>query len=154
MLQDDRIENIDFETILQVWKSELWPERISEIEPVSCMVFGGGVDPDYLKAEPEFWAYYVKDQIIGVNSGHPTDNGYRSRGLWVHPDYRRQGIGAHLIALTLIRARSLEKNYVWSFPRLEALPVYKAVGLQPVGGIRASGDAFPGVKNVYAIKTL
>lgn len=153
-MRNNCIEDISYEQILPIWREHLWPERRSDIEPVSCMVFGGGIDPDYLKAEPTFWAYYANDQIVAVNSGHPTDNGYRSRGLWVHPDYRRQGIGSHMVALTMLRAILTNKDYVWSFPRLEALSAYKATGMRPVGGIRADGDAFPGVKNVYAIKTL
>jgi L-amino acid N-acyltransferase YncA len=121
------IIEIDFETILDVWKNKLWPTRNSMIESSSAMSFLGGYDTNNMKKTPTFLSYQITNKIVGVNSIHECDDhGFRSRGLYVDPNYRRKGIGKELLR------ESIEKssNYIWSYPKQESWHIYKSVGFE------------------------
>lgn len=124
------IEIIAWEDILPVWKNQLWPDRKTPIEPVSAMCFLGNYDMDNMLTKPVFYGYYKNDLLVGVNSGHscPRSNSYRSRGLWVHPQHRRQGIGKALLDVTIAEAFNSGHDMVWSFPRKASWPVYQSAG--------------------------
>jgi len=96
------VQVITFTQILPIWKNELWPDRMSEIETHSAMTWPKP------KAEPYdmgifsnpvyFWGIYDGGDLIAVNSGHlssPLE--FRSRGLWVHPNYRSLGLSQQLL---------------------------------------------------------
>ena len=124
------IEKISWEDILFFWKNELWPDRKSAIEPVSAMCLGNTYDMDNMLATPTFLGYIINDKIVAVNSGHscPRSNSYRSRGLWVDPKYRHQGIGQALLRATIDQGYSEGRTVIWSFPRKTSWPTYSAVG--------------------------
>jgi len=87
-----------------------------------------------------------------VNSAHGTTPWQvRSRGLWVHPDYRGQGLAQGLFDAQRDWAVTQGAEMIWSIPRVSSLPSYLKAGFQPVGepfGTETSEQ------NVYAIQRL
>jgi GNAT superfamily N-acetyltransferase len=128
-----KTNTINFETILPIWNDKLWLGRVSDIKPMSSMVYLGGYDVSiYKKYSPTFFAVYNNaGDIIGVNSGHKTtDNLYRSRGLWVDPLYRLKGISGILFCELYGQAIKESCIAIWSIPRKTALPAYKKYGFK------------------------
>jgi len=115
-----------------IWANSLWPNRQSSIDPNSAMCFLNGHDMVNMQSTPTFFGYVIDDHIIGVNSGHacPNQNNYRSRGLWVDPNYRGHGIGQQLLTSTI--EQGLREGYtkIWSYPRKSSWPTYSAVGFE------------------------
>ena len=72
------------------------------------------------------------DKIIGVNSGFETglseQSYYRSRGLWVNPKHRKQGVASMLLNATIEDAQKKECDWIWTCPRKGALAAYRSVG--------------------------
>jgi GNAT superfamily N-acetyltransferase len=124
------IKIISFEEILEIWSNYLWKERTSKIESHSAMLYlGNGYDIKNFDYTPSYFAYYVNDRIAGVNSGHMcSDNSYRSRGLYVHPEYRNQGIGRKLLIATWKQGITENANFVWSYPKLSSWNTYQSAG--------------------------
>jgi GNAT superfamily N-acetyltransferase len=148
---------IPFEVIEQVWCEKLWLGRTSAIESHSAMTWPYDANPhEYDMAifnyPATFFAAYNGSKIIGVNSGHKTkDTLYRSRGLWVDPSYRKQGIAQLLFGSTETQAKLEGCSAVWSIPRKTALPAYQRFGFETAGGFfgTETSDA-----NIYVIKNL
>ena len=89
---------LTFEEICKVWQEKLWPNRQSPIETHSAMTWpltnSIPIDMDIFKYEPFFYGILENDELVAVNSGHKTEkNIYRSRGLWVDPNFRKKGYG-------------------------------------------------------------
>lgn len=123
------ITKISWEEICQIWSTELWPTRQSPIEPNSAMVYLGGYLDYNKQTTPTFFGYKINKNIIAVNSGHMcADNMYRSRGLWVHPNYRNQSFGQILLTATINQAIIENATMVWSYPRKTSVKTYEAVG--------------------------
>ncbi len=123
------IKTISFEMILPIWKNELWPNRQSKIEPASALDQNGKVDMTIFENIPVFFGYYIDGQIVGVNSCHQTSNKtLRSRGLWVHPDFREQGIAKDLMRHLFIYAGDHKFEMVWSMARQTAVGFYYNLG--------------------------
>lgn len=123
------ITEISFFEIYGIWRYYLWSDRISTIETNSAMNFLGGYDSANMSYTPHFFAYIVDSQIVGVNSGHHcSDNSYRSRGLYVLENYRRQGIGVKLLKHTIEQGRKEFCDYVWSYPKQSSWTAYKNAG--------------------------
>ncbi len=123
------IKNISFEKILPTWKTQLWPGRESAIEPLSALNQQGKVDMEIFKQTPHFFGYYENNQLVGVNSCHRTsDNALRSRGLWVHPDFRNKGIASKLILHVFAFAKENEIPVVWTMARHSAAEFYLRLG--------------------------
>lgn len=123
------ITEIDFETIYPIWKNLLWPERSSKIESNSAMQYLGGYDLKNLDTTPTFFAYVNDNKIVGVNSGHMChDNSYRSRGLYVDPNYRKRGIGTKLLLASIAQAEKEKAVFVWSYPKDKAYKTYISAG--------------------------
>ena len=150
--------NISFETISHVWQKHLWQNRVSPIETHSAMTwpFDGNpieYDMDIFNYEPTFFAVFQSQEIIGVNSGHRTkDNIYRSRGIWVRPEYRKKGISKMLFDETEKQAIKEGCNMIWSIPRKSALPAYTKFGFETVGNFFDEGMEFG--PNIYVTKEL
>ena len=107
------IKHITFEEILPVWRNFLWTDRFSPIEKTSAMNFLGGHNLNNMSFAPTFFAYILNNKIVGVNSGHKCmDNSYRSRGLWVFPEYRGQHIGRKLLLATIDQSTIEKSHYV------------------------------------------
>jgi len=122
---------ITFEEIYPIWRDYLWPNRISPIEPVSSMLHIRKNDVKNFEYTPDFFAYYLNDKIIGVNSGHMCcDNSYRSRGLYVFPEYRKQGIGKALLLAAIDKGFSNKADFVWSYPKKDSWKTYCSVGFE------------------------
>ena len=130
---------MDWQQILPVWQHKLWPHRQSAIEPQSAMTWPhtGMPDPIDMKIfeyQPVFWGAYRSLKLVAVNSGHRTsDTQYRSRGLWVDPDYRCQGIAQQLFEHCQQQAISENCEMLWSIPRRTALRAYEKFGFQTSG---------------------
>lgn len=123
---------LSWKKIHHVWKNYLWLDRSSPIEPTSAMCFLGGYDMANMESTPTFYGYMIDNFIVGVNSGHacPNQNNYRSRGLWVDPDYRGQGIGQRLLTATIEQGQLEGYSQIWSYPRQTSWPTYNAVGFK------------------------
>jgi GNAT superfamily N-acetyltransferase len=123
------IITIPFEEIYSIWNTQLWPNRQSAIETHSAMNFLGGYDIKNMISTPTFFAYKLDNKIVGVNSGHLCrDNSYRSRGLFVFTEYRKQGIGKILLCATIDKGKDECADYVWSYPKQSSWLTYTAAG--------------------------
>ena len=152
-----KIIRLSFEQIISVWQNHLWPDRESPIESHSAMTwpFEGNpeqYDMNVFNYPATFWGVYIDNKLVGVNSGHKTtDTQYRSRGIWVDPEYRKQGVAQNLFNMTEHRAILEKCNMIWSLPRKTALPAYERFGFSTVGGFikTETSDA-----NIYVKKII
>lgn len=134
-----KIERLTFKHINDIWSTHLWPDRESAIESHSAMTwpFEGNpeeYDMNVFNYPATFWGVYIDNKLVGVNSGHKTtDTQYRSRGIWVDPEYRKQGIAQNLFNMTKHQAVLEKADMIWSLPRKTALPAYTKFGFQTVG---------------------
>ncbi|MNT53368.1 Acetyltransferase (GNAT) family protein [compost metagenome] len=127
---DFSIKEISYSDVLPIWENKLWPQRQDPIRPLSSMSLGGSYDMDiYKNAKPSFMGLFHDTKLVGVLSGHPSSGEhYRVRGLYVDEGYRRKG-GAHrLFAAFQDLAFKEGHKVLWSYPKLEALPVYLKFG--------------------------
>ena len=146
------IERLNFKTVESIWSTKLWPNRTSAIETHSAMTwpFEGNpesIDMNIFNYPATFWGVYLDDKLVGVNSGHKTtDEQYRSRGIWVDPEYRKRGVAQMLFLLTAHQAKIEGCELLWSIPRKTALPAYTKFGFETVGDyiITETSDA-----NIY-----
>lgn len=135
-----KIIRLSFEQIISVWQNHLWPDRESPIESHSAMTwpFEGNpeqYDMNVFNYPATFWGVYIDNKLVGVNSGHKTtDTQYRSRGIWVDPEYRKQGVAQNLFNMTKHQAVLEKTDMIWSLPRKTALPAYERFGFSTVGG--------------------
>lgn len=146
------IVETNFETILPIWRQYLWPDR-EKINPVSHMHYldmDKSMVPEIYK--PIFLAYMIDGKIIGVNSGHSNSvEHYRSRGLYVNPEFRHRGIATKLLLRTIDQARIEGRHGCWSLPRKESIGAYLGAGFE------ISSDYFKtetSDNNCYVIKKL
>lgn len=122
------IKNLTFSDIFPIWTNNLWGYKA---EPSSCMVYGNRdqYDMNIFNNPVTYFGVFDGDTLMGVNSGFQTDeNFYRSRGLWVFPEYRGRGIGNLLLSEVLKQAKKKKIHNVWSYPRKSALRSYLNVG--------------------------
>lgn len=128
------IKEISFSEISEVWSLYLWPDRKSPIEPVSAITLQGSYDMSLMSSIPFFWGAFAdpgSNNLIGVVSGFQTDEThFRSRGIWVHSEYRNQGLGSLLLGQVFKRAEDLKCDHVWTMPRVSAWPFYKKNGFR------------------------
>jgi len=123
------LKKITFEDILPFWENKLWPNRKTRIDPVSVIQFMGGHDLNIKKFTPTFWGYFNDKNIIGVNSGCKSSPiHYRSRGIYVEPEYRRTNIAFQLMQAVEGQGKHEECKVLWSMPRLTAIDFYKNFG--------------------------
>jgi len=121
---------INFDVIRPVWQVYLWPNRVSAIESHSAMIYKSN---DYsmtnFQLPVEFFAIIIDDKIIGVNSCHMCSDGLaRSRGLWVHSNFRGKGYGKMLLEETINFGVKQKAKGIWSFPRKTSWETYKSIG--------------------------
>lgn len=126
------IKEIEFETIFQVWKYQLWPGRVSDIKPMSSMTYDGRYDLEiYEKYTPTFWGVFEQgtDKLAAVNSGHRTsDTMYRSRGLYTYEEFRGKGVTRLLFAALIEKAKSQGSVVIWTVPRKGSHYAYESAG--------------------------
>jgi GNAT superfamily N-acetyltransferase len=95
------------------------------------MKFAGGHDMTNKTYTASFFGYAVNDKIVAVNSGHRcSDNSYRSRGLYVSPEFRKQGIGQKLLIATINQALDEGCKFIWSYPKKSSWGTYAASGFE------------------------
>ena len=135
-----------FEDIYDLWNEGLWPCRVSKIEDRSALSFDFNLWRNFQNIsitkqrkkiweyKPTFWAVRQDNKIIGVNSGFKTNvDTYRSRGLYVIPEKRGQGVSNMLLKLTISTAKKENCAVIWTMPRKDALFAYESVGFQKIG---------------------
>ncbi len=143
------LRRLDWDQVKPIWDTKLWPGRDSE--PVTSMKYLGGYEMPYKDQTPTFMGIVTGDHIVAVNSYVRThDDEYRSRGLWVDPNFRGQGHAKSILEYMADWIQQEGGTTVWTMPREEALPAYQAAGF-----IRTSGwfNADWG-RNCYALKSL
>ena len=119
------VKQVSFDVIKEIWKNDLWADRQSEIKGTSSMVFNGGYDMSIHNNKPTFLCVENESQIVAVNSGHMTvNNYYRSRGLWVKPEYRNKGMTYLLFDVLMKQAVKEGAKFMWSLPRSSSLLAY------------------------------
>jgi GNAT superfamily N-acetyltransferase len=129
------IKKVEFEDIIPGWE-KLWPGR--EYDPYSSMLRLGGYDPRIRDEYPytciAAYDWDNKGKLVGVQLGHKSaKRDYRTRGLWVDPNSRGQGIAQMLFERMEMYAKTQAARYLWSFPRLSSLPAYMKAGYEPYG---------------------
>jgi len=126
------IKFISFSLIFPIWKNQLWPDRIeSSITQTSAMMFLSGHDSKNFYNSPVFFGFYIHDNLVGVNSGHMcVDSSFRSRGLFVYPNYRGRGIGQELLYETISYAKKRKAKFIWSLPKKTSWHTYHKVGFK------------------------
>ena len=141
-------EKSTFDEIHEFWRDGLWPGRKTDIEPLNAIVYNRSllevwgtvsISKDWTIfdwSEPTFFVMKEEEtkKIVGVNSGFKTDDRtYRSRGIYVLPEYRGNRLSRILLENTIQQAKEEECDLIWSLPRASAMPAYKDVGFRRVG---------------------
>jgi len=127
------IKNTTFGEIFPLWRYGLWPGRKSEIKPTNGIKFMGGYDKEIEKNIPTFFGAFIGDECVGVNTGFATGkSSYRSRGLYVVPKHREEGIAHKLLHATQEQCIIEGYELIWSMPRKESLLVYLTFGFKKV----------------------
>jgi len=126
-----KIRILSWEEIYPIWHQRLWPGRQSAIEPTSAIKYLGGHDMDNMTFAPVLYGLEEDDEIIGVNSVvECSDHSYRSRGLWLAPDYRGRGLAKILLEYGIGIAKENKTDFIWSMPRHSAIGAYQSAGFE------------------------
>ena len=147
------VQQITFQEILPIWQNKLWPNRVSKIETHSAMTWpythiNQPYDAAVFLYPATFFGIYDQDKLIAVNSGHlTTQQEYRSRGLWVDPEFRGMGLAKQLLETTIQQAINSNANLIWSLPRISSLHAYNSAGFITVGEVINEGVEFG--PNIY-----
>lgn len=129
------IKEVSYEDIEPMWQH---PE-VGMTSPVSTMRYyednskshNGGcymriLDPDY--SDPKFWVYTEpsNDQRwLGCISCHWTDHlELRARGMFVDPQYRKQGIATKLLGRVVSHACEYGAYRIWCLAGPNSIPVH------------------------------
>jgi GNAT superfamily N-acetyltransferase len=127
------IKSITFEDILLIWSTDLWPGRVSIIEPLSAIDIDSNIDIRVFKfkSSAHYFGAFENDQITGVISGHLTnENECRLRGLFVSEKYRGKGISKLLIQAQIDQSKSLNCRKVWALIRTKNIGLFKKFGFE------------------------
>lgn len=121
------IVDISFSEISDFWIKHLWPGRLSEIEPVSCINSNGQINIDLKKYHPIFLGLVENNIVIGVVSVCQTDtNEYRLRGICIISKYRNRGYSSLLVSKAFTLALSLTTNPIfWTLAREKNFSFYQ-----------------------------
>lgn len=133
-----------FDDVEGIWSNLLWGYKA---EPSSCMVYGtrDKYDATIFDNPIQYFGVFDGDTLLGVNSAFQTaPDFYRSRGLWVYPEFRGKGVASILLNEVVRQARALNIPYVWSFPRKTAIGAYLKVGFSQTSDwmYEPDGDRF------------
>lgn len=151
------IKQISFNEIKLHWKY-LWPDidinkDIPHIYLPDCKYVSKlyrSVDVSSLeKILPNICiGYFVGEKIVGVLNGYQTSRPYfRTRGLWVYPEYRKMGVATTLMENIEDYALKVSSKILWTVPRKESIGFYQKYGFK-----RTTEFELYGGNNCYAIK--
>jgi len=113
------IKIIHYNVIHPYWKL-LWP-HMKVTAPISVIDYLGIINHSLLRYSPTYIAAYKDNKIVGVNSYIRTsDDMHRTRGIWVSPDERKNGVGS----LLLNYVSEVVDTKIWSMPRQSAFKLY------------------------------
>ena len=145
-----RIQEINFPTIERVWRYNLWPGRVSAIEPYSAMCFmDDKYNISFASAPQVFLGGFINERLIADNSLHLAEKYMaRSRGLWVDPEYRGNCYGQTMLEETCLRAATLGADAIWSFSRKTSIKSYLAAKFVQTSSWMDHGEFGP---NAYVI---
>ena len=126
-------KKITWEEILPIWKEHLPNMSLEQTSAMCLLLEHHSNKPRYdlknMEFTPTFWGAFDKDKLIGVNSGHMTlDRLYRSRGLFVFPEYRGQRTAQKLLLKTISQAYFEKAIACWSYPKRESWAPYNSTG--------------------------
>ena len=146
------IEQISFDEILPIWRDSLWKGRLTKIRPTNGLKLMGGYDHRIEAYHPTFFGAYIEGKFVGVNSGHATSRTeYRSRGIYVFPNYRGRGVSQALLKAVEDQAKDEDKTTLWSMPRASAYRTYEKFGFKKMSEFFDDMEFGP---NYYAVKLL
>ena len=140
-----KVEEITWAEIFPLWHNELWPER-PKIRSYTTMINNEDIDMDIQrKAQGNFGLYNgvffgIKTtdtgKVVACNSGHQCSKTlFRSRGLYVYPEFTGRGMAHSLLAYTAKFAQDNGFEKIWSLPTEKALPIYNQVGYETMGPV-------------------
>lgn len=131
---------IDFETIQTIWYEEDMWGQLAYAPPVNEYLYLNGKNKkikDLNYSKPVFYGYLENNKILGVNSYfHVNEDQCRSRGLYVYPKYRKNGIAIELLKYAIDQNKNKGYKFIWSKPRDTAIKSYQAAGY------KITSDAF------------
>lgn len=151
------VKEIDFATIEHIWRTQLWPGRVSAIEPFSTMRFmDDKYDMSFADRQQVFLGGFFEEDrfnnLVAVNSLHLAESYMaRSRGLWLAPKLRGMGLGKQMLVATNDRARELGAEAIWSFSRKSSIRTYEDAGYIRTSSWMDHGEFGP---NAYVIAHL
>ena len=126
------IKKITFSEVIPFWKKLWYPKEDIQKRSGRLLIIGferSIITNDNIKVT--FFGAEVDGKIVGVNSGYSPNNfGYRSRGLYVLPEYRGNGIAQQLLQATEDQANKEYMVLLWSIPRKTALSTYQKFGFK------------------------
>ena len=137
------VEEISFEEIKEVWEKELWPDKKNGVAKANEWTWEWSVirskrklgkDKQMAKeVEPTFIGIRSGQELVAVNSCYYSNTQgmfkyWRSRGLWVHPNFRGQKYSSVVLIWCLEYAKRKGGHWMWTVPRESALPAYKSAG--------------------------
>ena len=115
-----------------------------------------------METTPTFWGAFNNDNLVGVNSGHMCLNKlYRSRGLFVLPEYRNLMIAQKLLMKTVSQASHEKALACWSYPKQSVEKVYRHQGFITRGkmfgfnydeGVSSKGETTLNIKAVRILE--
>lgn len=110
---------INFATAKGLMSTIEWPSSQTPLKHMSPMMDEDTLDITiYSRYTPKFWGIYVNGELIGVSSGHKTeDDVYRVRGIVVKAEYQGLGYGAKLLQAAIDEATGLACRMIWGLPK-------------------------------------
>lgn len=149
-----KLEEITFESIFPVWQKKLWKDRLSDIKPMSSMLYLKGYDIEiYKKFQPSFCGIFVNNELAGVNSCHRTDEkSMRSRGIFIFEKYRSLKLSRYLFNFVEDKAVKEDCDNIWSLPRSTAIKAYQSFGFNITSDLINENVEFG--PNYYVLKSL
>jgi GNAT superfamily N-acetyltransferase len=151
---DFTVVSVDFETVLPIWQTEIWPGRVTPIKPMAPMTYLGGYDMDIPNLyQPTFFAIFDDTaRVIGTTSGYQTSaDHYRCRTMYVNPEFRRRGLALALVQAVEQGAIQAGCDLVWGLPRVSPMvAMFEKCGWMQVSDPITEGMEFG--PNVYMMK--
>lgn len=157
------IEEITWDEIFPIWQNLLWPDRVTpNIKCYTPMINNVDVDMNIHRMAKAHFGYYngiffgiktsdAKRKVVACNSAHQCSRTlWRSRGLYVYPEFAGRGIAHSLLAYTAKFARDNGGEMIWSLPTEKALPIYNQVGYETMSPV----EDWPAYKNAAGEQTI